>query len=178
MPEPRPIPAGLVRASLRDLVLPMGLRVDLVEIVGQNLEIRQEPFEFKIENPATLDVHVTEAALAEFLNAAAPAGIRGFEVRIKPAGIEVEATAKLLMEVRVLAVCTLTVKDQTALYVKLESAEVLSGLKGISPRSLIESRLQDLNPILDATQFPVAATIDSVSLEVGLLRLQGSVAPK
>ncbi len=173
MRENHIIDVGHVSATFRDLVLPMGLRVDNVKVTGEGLHFETEPFQASVRQPGTFEVFVSEAALGEFLNKKAPGNVKKFRVTAVNGKLDVQASVVMLIELPATAICTLKIVDKRYLYVELESVNVM----GAGATSLVQSQLEKINPILDVEEFPVRASLDHVEIVEGGVRLLGTVAP-
>jgi hypothetical protein len=173
VPENHIIDVGFVQASFRDLVLPMGLRVDTVNIAAEGLHFETEPFLASVRRPGTFEVFVGEASLGEFLNKKAPGNVRKFRVSAASGKLDVQASVIMLIELPATAICTLKIVDKRYLYVELESVNVM----GAGATSLVQSQLEKINPVLDVEEFPVRASLDRVEIVEGGVKLIGTVAP-
>ena len=151
----------------------MGLRVDTVHIAAEGLHFETEPFQASVKQPGQFDVFVGEAALSEFLNKKAPGNVRKFRVKAINGKLDVQASVIMLIELPATALCTLKIVDKRYLYVELESVNVM----GAGATSLVQSQLEKINPVLDVEEFPVRASLDSVQIVDGGVRLVGTVAP-
>jgi hypothetical protein len=171
--ENHKLDVGKVNAVFRELLLPMGLLVDVVEVEAEGLHFETEPFQASVRQPGSFEVFVGERSLAKFLNQKAPAGIKNFEIEAVPTKLNVTATVKMIIELGASAVCTLRIVDQRFLYVDLESVNVM----GAGATSLVSTQLEKINPVLDVEEFPVRATLDEVHIVEGGVRLKGTVAP-
>jgi hypothetical protein len=173
VPENHIIDVGFVQANFRDLVLPMGLRVDSVKVSGEGLHFETEPFVASVQRPGTFEVFVGDAALSEFLNKKAPGNVKRFRVTSKNGKLDVQASVVMLIELPATAVCTLKIVDERYLYVELESVNVM----GAGATSLVQSQLEKINPVLDVEEFPVRAALNRVDIVEGGVLLLGTVAP-
>jgi hypothetical protein len=167
------IDVGFVEAKFRDLVLPMGLRVDEVKIAAEGLHFETEPFQASVAQPGTFEVRVGEQALSEFLNKKAPGNVRRFSVKARGAKLHVNASVVMIVELPATAICTLKIVDGRYLYVVLESVNVM----GAGATSLVQSQLEKINPVLDVEDFPVRAALDRVEIVEGEVLVLGTVAP-
>jgi hypothetical protein len=80
------------------------------------------------------------------------------------------ATAQVVVPVQVSLRLRLEVEDRARVVAVLE--EVQPGLA----RGLIEEELRKANPVLDASDLPVEAAIESVEVRPGVIELRASVA--
>jgi hypothetical protein len=175
VPSNETLDVGEFTAHLRDIVLPMGLRVDDVRLYGRGLHLVREPFSAQLPTPGKLEVFVSEASLAEFLERQAPAGLKDFKVEARDGKLYVKAVKTMIVAIPATAVCTLRVEDKKRLMVELESVEVAGGT---SIKTLVQNQLDRINPIVDADDLPmVKATIEEVRMERNGVILTGQVIP-
>jgi hypothetical protein len=173
VPENHKIDVGLVQANFKDLVLPMGLKVDTVKISGEGLHIETEPFAATMKLPGAFEVFVGEASLAQFINKKSPGNMRNITVEAKGGKLHVKGSIVMILEIPASAICTLRIVENRYLFVDLESVNVL----GAGATNLVQSQLDKLNPIMDVDDFPVRATMDQVEVVEGGVLLLGTVAP-
>jgi hypothetical protein len=163
-----------IDAHLTGVVLPMGLKLDEAVIRGQGLHLVKEPFSIQLNEPGSLEVKVGESSLEQFLESQAPAGLRDFEVQLRDGRIFAKASIRMILEVRGLAICRLRIEGGKRLMVDLESVDVL----GVGARNLLQAQLDQINPVLDADDLPVDATLTEVAIEDGNVVLRGTVLPR
>lgn len=168
MAERYPLTVGNLSATLTGAELPVGLTLDKIELGGQGIHLAQNPFEFNLKEAGLLRVEVSQASISAFLNHRAPTALSGFNVEIAGGALNVAATANVLLPIRVNATCTLEIEDKRRLYVRLSSVGGLDMVKG-----LVQAQLDQVNPVFDVDQFPIATEIDKVTLEEGLIRVEG-----
>lgn len=165
---------GSLTATLQKIVLPVGLEIEKVEIEGEGLQLTPEPLNFSLPKPGKLKVSVTESALASFLNKRSPGGLKEFKVRITGGAVHVEATAVLLIPIKALAKCGLSIRGEgKLLWVDLVSVDVA----GIGAKSLVQNQIDQVNPVFDMQQFPITGKLETVTIGEGEILLTGSVAP-
>jgi hypothetical protein len=175
VPHNETLDVGEFTAHLRNLVLPMGLRVDDVRLYGKGLHLERTPFAARLEAPGTLEVFVGEASLAAFLEAQAPAGLKDFQVEARDGKLHIRAVKTVIVAIPATAVCRLRIEDGRRLFVELESVEVAGGA---SIKTLVQNQLDRINPIVDAADLPlVRATLNEVKVDRGGVILTGQVEP-
>ena len=160
-------------ANLNGLMLPMGLRVDRVRIIGSGLQFSHDPFGVKTEEGGKLEVFVSEEDLAAFLNKSSPAGLKNVTVEAKNGMLHIRATKTVLIDVKAYVVCTLRIVDGKKLFVDLESIELM----GVGPKQLMQTQLDKINPVIDTEDFPVLAHLETVDVTQGGILLRGRVWP-
>lgn len=166
---------GHIAARLLAVTLPMGLTLDEVIIQGESVHISKDPFNISLPTPGSMDVRISEASLAEFLNHKAPGGLSGFKVRFADELIHIEAKASIIISVNVGAVCRLRIEEETKLYVELVRMESIGGT---GAHNLVQRQLDGINPVVDVKDLPLNATLNSVETDGSWLVLRGSVAPR
>ena len=171
---PKRLELGSLNARLERLKLPMGLVLDRVDISGENVHLEGDPFKIELEKPGALEVVVSEKSLEAFLNEKAPGGLSGFEATLVNDKIYIQANMQMILTIRAAAVCTLRVEGGKQLFVDLESVDVL----GVGAKNLVQKQLDSLNPILDASDLPLDATITSAKVAKGEIVVRGEVEPK
>lgn len=152
--------------------LPMGLVIDRLSITGSQAEIVLDPFQLKHEAWGELEAELTSADLADFLNFKAPANVRDFEVQVTDGRIEVKATAKVIVELRVTAICTLEIRELKKLFVVLERVEGVPMAHG-----MIQGQLDQINPVLDVSSLPLDIELDRIEADNNVVRLFGRARP-
>lgn len=173
MPDDKALTIGSLNATFEDVRLPFGLVVRRASVRGANVDLSTHPVSVQLAEPATFGADVDEAAIEAFLTARAPGGLKGFKVRLADGHIHVEAVLKVLIEVKASAVCRLVIHERRQLVVELESADVLS----VGAKTLIQSQIDNVNPIFDVAQLPVPATLEAVTVGDGVVHLTGTVSP-
>jgi hypothetical protein len=141
-----------LEAKAFGIILPMGLRVDEVQLTSGPARAETDPFRLFLDQPGRILAIIEETSVAEYLNQLAPGGLKGFSVACADEVIRINAIAKILFEVPVEADLTLAVV--------LQSAEV----KGADARKLVEGQLDRINPIFDVKDFPVPMRIERVEV--------------
>jgi hypothetical protein len=151
----------------------MGLNLDHVELRGVDLSVETEPFAASIGRPGELEVTLMESSLAAFLEKEAPGGLRDFAVSARDGKLYVQASKRVLIDIRATAVCTLRIDGGKRLFVDLESAEA----SGLDLRNMLEAQLANVNPVLDASDLPLRATLTDVNVGEGRVVLHGLLEP-
>ncbi len=160
-------------AHFRNLRLPMGLNVDDVRISGRSLRLQSDPFSVEAPEAGILEVFVSEASLAAFLDEKAPAGLKRFSVSGRNGKLHVHAVKKVIVDLQATAVCTLRLEQNRKLFVQIETVDVA----GAGIKHLIEAQLEKINPVIDVADFPLPATLESVAVEQGGIVLRGRISP-
>lgn len=159
------------RAEIRleKLQLSNGLVVDHLEASADDLTIRQDPVSASLEAPGTVKATLSEGTLTEFLNEQLPAAVRKVEVQCVGGRLQIAAIAKVIFEVKVLALCRLEIVDGKQIFARLESVD-----PGGPIRSLIESQIERVNPVFNADDLPIPVSLVSTQVEAGTLTVNGT----
>lgn len=163
------IPIQRVQVDLSGMILPNGLQVDRIVVGGDNVQIVPKPLDLILSGPGALSAELTEGELARFISGQLPAAVRDVEVQCIGGRLQVAAIAKVVFEIRAIAMCRLEIVDGRYLYVRLESVE-----PGGPVGSLIESQIDRINPVFDAADLPLPVTLHSVASEAGRLTVSGT----
>jgi len=167
------IDIGQVDATFRNIALSIGLVIESVVIKAQNAKIETDPFRFTLPEPGDVTVTVTQEAIESHLETMAPGGLRDFRVALISGQVLVEATARVILDIRAKAVCTLRIVDGTQLFVDLQDVDVLGG----SAKKLVENQLSKVNPILDASELPLSLVMEEIVVEDGRVTIYGKASP-
>lgn len=169
----RILEVGSFDINLRGLVLPMGLRIESVKITGFDLRCTYSPVSVVAEEPGELQVFVSEKDLTEFLSTMSSAGLKNVSVEARDGALHIRAVKTMLIDMKAYAVCSLRIVEGKRLFVDLESVEIM----GVGPKQLIQNQLDKINPVVDADDFPIPATMDTVEITRGGILLRGRVEP-
>jgi hypothetical protein len=163
-----------VSAVLHGVTLPMGLTLSRVTVEGSGLSWQKEPFKIELDAPGSFKAHVTQDALADFLNKQRPAGLKNFKVQAQGGRLHLDALRSMLIDVPAKAVCTLRIVDKRQLFVDLESVEIM----GAAAKHLVQAQLDKINPVLDVAEFPVSAELLELAVDNGEVIMKGTLAPR
>lgn len=173
MPNQR-VEVGPFAFNFKDILLPMGLNVANVDIQGLGGTLDSKPFSLTLVQPGNMVANVEEADLASFLEKQAPAEMHGFSVRAEGGKLHVRAKKTVLVDLKVTAVATLRIVEGRQLWIDVESVDVM----GTGAKHFVQSQIAKINPVLDASDLPVDATLESVEVGNGRVVLRGTVAPR
>ncbi len=160
-------------AQFHGLMLPVGLRIDRFTVSSGAAHMSWPPFAITTEAAARAAVVVTEGSVAEFLEVKTPDNLKRFKVHCDKGKVVCEAVANLIVDIPVKAVCTLRIEDQSKVFVDVESVDVIGG----GAKKLVENQLAKINPILDASSFPIQVKLDNVEVDGGEIVVTGTIAP-
>lgn len=162
------VTAQAMDATFRDLELSMGLRVQSLRIRSGAALMSLHPFSLEFAQPGTVEVVVTQEAIAAMLARHSPKGIGGFEVEAADGKLHVRAKAGL---VTVKAVARMEVEGAARLVVRIEELGRLPG----PVRDLIAAQVEKTNPLVDSADWPFEVTMDRVETANGLVRVFGQL---
>lgn len=153
-----------------NVALPMGLTVDEIVIEAGETRAKFKPFSIELDQPGQIKARISAASIAAFLNKEAPGGLKDFAVTIADGFLTAEATARIIVELRVAAVCRLRIAERTQLWVDLESVSV----KAPMAHSMVEQQLAKVNPLVDLKELASNLTLDAVTAEAGFVTVTGT----
>jgi hypothetical protein len=152
---------------------PFGLIISQLKLLGGKATINTDPFSLDLEKAGNWEGLVEEPALQMFLERKAPQELKNLAVKLVPGQIRVTASVRILIELRVEAVCRLAIRDSRQILVELESVSVGGG----AAKNLVQQQLDKINPVLDAKDLPLDLQFNSVDIETGKIVLRGTVQP-
>ncbi|MCC7435093.1 MAG: LmeA family phospholipid-binding protein [Methanoregulaceae archaeon] len=167
------VSVGTLSATLKRVRLPMGLLVQEVVIDAADATVSSEPLNVTLADWGTITATVAADDLAAFLNNEAPGGLRDFAVVIESGSVKVSATAKVIVELRATAVCTLVIREGKQLFVQLDEVEGLAMAKG-----MIQGQLEQINPVLDVGDLPFDIVLEKVVAQSQAITLHGRARPR
>ncbi len=168
------VEVGPFAFNFKDILLPMGLNVANVDVQGFGGTIVAKPFSLQLVQPGTMKADVEEADLASFLEKLSPGGLHEFSISAQGGKLSVRAKKTVLVDLKVSATATLRIKDGKQLWIDVESVDVM----GAGAKNLVQGPIDKINPVLDAADLPVDATLTSVEIADGRVTLYGTVEPR
>jgi hypothetical protein len=159
--------------NVDEVMLPNGLRIDEIRARGTGVQFNWEPFQLGVKQPADVEVRVSAASLAAFLNKLSPAGLTNCQVTIVKGQIYVEGLKQVFIAIKALVVCRLVIREGVQLVVELVEA----GMLGNDIAGLVQQNLSSVNPILDCSSLPFKATLASVDAEDGWVTIKAHLEP-
>jgi hypothetical protein len=169
------IQIGSIEANLRNLRLPIGLNIDEVYVDAESLRWSGSTDQLPtLERPADFTVIVKAPSIAAFLEQIKPAGLSNFVVDVRDGAIHSSAEKKVIISIPATAVVQLAIRGDQELILNLLSAEAL----GAGVKTLVQTQLEELNPIFDGADFPVDVRFKEVFHESGQVRVIGTLTPK
>lgn len=168
------VEVGPFAFHFQNVVLPMGLSVARVDVTGDGATAVDKPFSLTLNAPGRMEAEVLETDLARLLEAQAPGGLHEFSVRAEEGKLHVRAKKTVLVDLKITATASLRIVEGRQLWIEVESVDVM----GAGAKNLVQSQIDRINPVLDAGDLPVDATLESVEVGDGKVLLRGTVSPK
>ncbi|HXH61206.1 MAG TPA: LmeA family phospholipid-binding protein [Fimbriimonadaceae bacterium] len=153
-----------------EVELPMGLSVDEITVESDGAGVETDPFSVSFDKPAKARVLVTAASVAKFLNETRPGGLADFAVETSEGLLVVGATAVVLIPIRAVAHCSLSIREGTFLDV------VLKRIDPGAAAGIVEKQLAAINPILDTSGLPFKIEMQSVEIADGNIVVEGTAS--
>ncbi|MCW5938887.1 MAG: LmeA family phospholipid-binding protein [Fimbriimonadaceae bacterium] len=152
------------------IVLSVGLELDSFVLSLGALKVDFKPLGFSHDQPGEFQAVVGYGRLAAFIESKAKGAVR--DVTVVPQGetLEIQATAKVVFEVKVTISCRLRVESDKKLFVDLVDVSLPIA------RGIVQSELDKANPVLDASDWPVDVSIQMVELAEEGVVLSGQAA--
>jgi len=155
-------------ATFRDLELSVGLRVQSIRIRSGQAQMKLHPFSLEFVQPGTVEVVVTQEAVADMLSRHSPKGIGSFKVEAQDGKLYVSAKAGI---VSIKAIARMEIEDGNRLVVKLEEIGRLPG----PVRDLVAAQVEKNNPLVETDDWPFQTRMEKVVSEDGLVTVYGQL---
>lgn len=165
-----PLKVDGFRFEVAGLVVPIGLRIDSLILSGTAGEVNPDPFSIQLSEEGDVVARVSAASLAAFLRTKLPM-VSDLTVRLADDRMTIDATVRVLVEIRGTAVARLLVQDERYLVVALDDVEPAL------LRNLLEGQLASFNPVFDAQDLPLSVRLTHVTLENDELVVYGHARP-
>jgi hypothetical protein len=165
--------ATQLHVSTRGLVLPNGLRIATIDVDLPSPVLQIRPQVYLPEGTvANVDATISAADIEAYLAKKQPGGVTGIEVRAEDGLLTLTGYTKLLVTVQIGAQGKLQFTDGKLNFIPTR-AEV-GGVK--MPDNLVKERLDQVNPIIDLTGYPLEATVRSIEIGSGNVKLAAQIA--
>ena len=149
-----------VQIELKELETSVGISLESVTVSADRVSLNSKTGSLEGPEPAEIRATVLPGAIQAFLEAESPGGLQKFAVEFLPGKLRVRATRKILIEIPVCAVCTLRIVDGKAVYVDVETVEVLQ----VNLDNFVRSQIDKVNPIFTVDMLPMEATLRAVEI--------------
>lgn len=155
------VQAAQLFLSLGGIRLPIGLTLNQVELVAHDISATI-PFQ-TVEHPlpAQLKVTITKESLADYLAGQMPPQFRNLEVEISADTLVLIGQVNFVVNIPARVVVQLVISKGKELHVALVEVEPALA------RPIVESQLQNQNPVLRAEDLPVEVQFSTVEYQVG-----------
>ena len=161
--------ATQLQVSTQGLILPNGLRIASVNVVLPMPVVQINPFFLPEGTTVDLDAVIEAPDIEAYLNKRQPSGMTNFSVKAENGALTVVAIAKVIVSVQVGAEGTLEFSAGKLIFVP-KRAEV-GGVR--MPDGMMRDQLNKVNPIIDTTGYPIEATVKSIKIGDGVVKLSG-----
>lgn len=168
MPKEAQLESLVLDAS--QVKLPNGLVLDKFALDLPSASAQLKPFSLTLSAPAKFEATVSQTSVARFLNGQGIGGLKDFTAKVDDGVVVVEATARVIVELRVAVTCTLRIVDEDKLYIDLQSVSV----PGPVARGIVEKELAKANPVLDLAVIAPTVKMRSVTAANGEILVQGT----
>lgn len=164
--------ATQLHLSTRGLVLPNGLRIASVDIDLPTPVVQIKPQLYVPEGTSARVAAVIEAEdLQTYLRSKSPSGVTDIAVTAEEGFLIVTGYARMVVPVQIGAKGILEYSDR-----KLNFSPVRAEVGGVKmPEGLVREKLDEVNPIIDLTGYPLDAEVHEIALVDGKIRLLANV---
>lgn len=159
-----------VQLQCGSVQLPFGLTVDEIVIRGADLCLASESAELTDIGPHEAFAIVSEKNVEKYLQPLLPSAVKDAQVFIGDGLLKIAARAVIVFPISVQVYCQLEVVDGKEVYLRLHSVE-----PGGPVRGMLEKYLEEVNPILRASDLPLPLRFRSVLLDSGSVTLNGEL---
>lgn len=162
------IQIGAIEATIKWLMTPIGLLIDEVKVTGDSHTLNTDDLEgtnFDLDFEAT----IYSKSIEVYLNKLEPAGLKDFEVEIKPDGLFIQAVKTVLLPISAKVHARLKVDNSTSISVEVVSAEAM----GAGLKNMVASQIEQHNPIITTDIFPMKVTLEKLSHNDGCVTVSG-----
>ncbi len=158
-----------LHAEVNGLTLHFGLRLEHIVIEAQAATVDIKTGALELGAEGRLTAEILPEGVTSLLEARSKGMLRDVVVRMPDGEIEIEATAKVVFEVRATLTCRLRVVEGRQVFVDLVDLSVPVA------RGLVEGQLEQLNPVFDVADLPLALELTRVAVEGGRIAIEGRV---
>jgi len=165
--------ATQLHVTTRGLVLPNGLRIASVDVDLPTPVLQVKPQIYLPEGTiANIEATISAADIQAYLVKKRPGGISDIVVKAEDGLLTVTGTARMLVPVQIGAQGKLEFSSGKLNFIPTR-AEV-GGVK--MPDGLVREKLDEVNPIIDTTGYPLEATVRSIEIVDGVVKLAAQIA--
>lgn len=150
------VSASSLAAFAQDVLLPMGLVVDEVELKALGLSYDTT---LSMGQPAQAKVRISAQSLQDFVVSQLPPIVQKLNIKFQDGKILATATVRLVLEVTATAHLLPQIVDGKTLMLKMVDFEG----PGIA-RGLLEKQIEERNPIFDTSTLPFPLELQEVTI--------------
>jgi hypothetical protein len=160
-----------LQVGTKGLVLPNGLRIASVTFLMPRPVVQISPFVLKEGTILDVSAVIEAADLEAYLNRKQPSGATDFKVTTEGGELVVTALAHMMLAVQVGAKGAFSYSAG-----KLDFVPTRAEIGGVKmPDGMMKEQLAKLNPIIDIRGYPVDATVKSIEIADGMIKLAASL---
>lgn len=165
--------ATQLHVTTRGLVLPNGLRIASIDVDLPSPVLQVKPQVYLPEGTvANIEASISAADIQTYLAKKRPGGISDIVVKAEDGLLTVTGIARMVVPVQIGAQGKLEFSEG-----KLNFSPTRAEVGGVKmPDGLVRERLDELNPIIDLTGYPLEATVRSIEISGGSVKLAAQLA--
>ncbi|MBL8048062.1 MAG: LmeA family phospholipid-binding protein [Chthonomonas sp.] len=156
--------------SCQGVTLPFGLVVDEISVRATEPVVNLDNGKIAAIGAQDAFAIVSEASIASYLRPQLPSAVKEADVYIGDGLLKIAAKVVVVFPISVNAYCRLEIVDESRLEIRLHDVE-----PGGPVRGMLEKYIDDVNPILQASDLPIALRFTDVQLADGQVRLQAEL---
>lgn len=165
---------GGLQLHIQRLSLPDIPVIDRIAFSGGEAKYDEPGMAIETVNRYVVTADITESDLCAFVRTKMPDRMRLRDLRVSPTGIKFTAEAVIIVPIPIRLMLRLEVVDGNELRIVADDVNVL----GAGPKNLVQSQLQQLNPLLRTSDLPVPVQFDSVEHTDAKVIIKGSVGTR
>jgi hypothetical protein len=151
------IQIGKISSTIEWLMTPVGLLIDEVVFEGESWRVDPSELE-KSTGSGSFRATVRAKSIEVFLENLKPADLYEISVTVAPDGVHIEGKKQVIVPIPVTAHAVLELTSPSELSIKLISAAAM----GAGLKNLVATQIEKMNPIVEASMFPVPVTFEGV----------------
>jgi|GEM_PF-6335033 len=167
----RPVHIGSGTLVLENLLLPMGLNIQTIQLSGGAITIQRPSLKVDLDSPADIEAEVSASDLQNFLQTKMPFKLSDMTLEIRDQRVWVKGAVKMLVTLQASVECEIVILNKTQLVAELRQVQV----QGVGAQSLFQNALDSINPVFDLSDLPVSGEITEVLCEKNRIKVFGKV---
>lgn len=156
--------------SCQSVTLPFGLVVDELSVTAAGATIDTDSGKLSSIQSQQSFARVSEKSIASYLRPQLPSAVKEADVFIGEGLMKIAAKVVVVFPISVNAYCRLEIVDETRLMIVLQDVE-----PGGPVRAMLEKYVDEVNPILSASDLPIPLKFKSVELKDGAITLRADL---